>query len=63
MRRWVNPWGMYNLAVCYLYGHGVAPNHTAAFDWLHKARCPGLNPIQTRVRIFSWSRAALARKL
>ena len=32
---------MYNLAVCYLYGHGVAPNHTAAFDWLHKARCPG----------------------
>ena len=54
---------MYNLAVCYLYGHGVAPNHTAAFDWLHKARCPGLNPIQTRVRIFSWSRAALARKL
>jgi TPR repeat protein len=31
----VNPWGMYNLAVCYLYGYGVAPNHTAAFEWLH----------------------------
>jgi len=25
----------YNLAICYLYGYGVAPNHTAAFAWLN----------------------------
>jgi len=31
----VNPWGMYNLAVCYLHGYGVPPNHTAAFEWLN----------------------------
>jgi len=31
----VNPWGMYNLAICFLYGYGVQPNHTAALEWLN----------------------------
>jgi len=34
--RWVNPWGMFNLAICYLYGQGAPVNHTLAFEWLRK---------------------------
>ena len=30
--RLVNPWGMYNLAICFFYGWGVQPNHTAVLS-------------------------------